>query len=309
MTKTIKRCWKFWDEFWFSKVDLYNLALFRIVYAGTLFLLYFSRQKDVSLFYTESGLLPRHLALDILSPAFRPHFLLSFWSDTWAASIHGLFVFSLLMICLGLFSRFFAGIAWVLHLGFLFRNYGVAFGVDQITAIWLFYLMFTNSDAEISLKAYFFKERRFRSSDLLTSVFYRMLQLQLCIIYFYSGVEKLKGQTWWDGTALWSVFANPQMVIADLTWTKHFPFLILTISFGTILFELYFPVLVWVKKMRPYFLAAGICFHAGIGFLLALWGFALVMISPYALFLPQSFIKQKIEKLNRRRNQISPSML
>lgn len=285
-----------WDGFWFAKIDLYNLGLFRIIYAGTLFLMYLFRQKDVDLFYSEAGLLPKDLALQILPEAFRPSVLFVLWSDQFLSLVHGLFIVSLLMICLGLFSRFFSVIAWFLHLGFLYRNYGVAFGVDQITAIWLFYLMFTQADARLSLRNYLFKKVARSEGDLLTSVFYRFIQIQLCVIYLYSGFEKLKGQTWWDGTALWSVFANSQMVIADFTWTKNFPMVIIAVTFGTILFEVYFPVLVWFKKTRPWFLVVGVCFHAAIGVLMALWAFALVMISPYCLFLPEGKVEALCKK-------------
>jgi len=111
-----------------------------------------------------------------------------------------------------------------------------------------------------------------------------MIQIQLCVIYFYTGLEKLKGGTWWDGTALWSVFANPQMVIADLTWLKNFPLVVVALTFATVLFEVYFPALVWFKKTRIIMLLIGISFHMGIGVFMALYSFAFIMMAPYILF-------------------------
>jgi hypothetical protein len=298
----ISKLWQRWNDFWFGPVGLLNLAVFRILYAGILFFMYLSRQMDVGLFYTDQGILPRALSHQILMQGFRPPFQFFFWPDSWVFTVHALFVLSLLMICLGVFTRFFGLIAIYLHLAFLFRNYGVAFGVDQITSFFLLYLMFTQADARLSLRAWWREKRNLPALEggLLTSVFYRLLQIQLCLIYVYSGMEKLKGQSWWDGTALWSVLANSQMVVADFTWVRHVPLLIVLISFSTILFEIYFPVLVWVPRLRKYCLWLGVLFHTGIAFVMALWSFAAVMISPYLLFLPEESLQTFIEKLKGR---------
>jgi hypothetical protein len=121
----------------------------------------------------------------------------------------------------------------------------------------------------------------------------------MCVIYIYTGMEKLKGASWWDGTALWSVFANPQMVIVDLTWLRHFSFLIAAATFLTVLFEVYFPVLVWNPKLRKKLLCVGLLFHSGIGLVMALWGFALVMVAPYVLFLSENDLKRLVLKQSR----------
>lgn len=294
-----QRLWQAWCRFWFDPVPLWNLALFRILFSSVMALMYFNRQRDVSLFFSNEGILPQSLALKILPPGMRPAFLLGFWSDAWMPWVHGFYILLLVLLALGVVSRWVGLAAIYLQLAFLFRNYSVAFGADQIGTIFLLYLALTQSDARLSLRSWWRRQsgRPELSGDLLTSVFYRFLQIQLCVIYVYSGMEKLKGGSWWDGTAVWSVFANSQMVIADLTWVRHLPLLVVLISFSTILFELYFPVLVWVRPLRKYFLAAGVLFHAGIGVVMALWSFALIMISPYLLFVEEATLLKWLKKI------------
>jgi hypothetical protein len=305
----IQKVWERWNLFWFSPVPLLNLAIFRIIFCFTMAGMYLARQKDVNFYFTDQGILPKHFSLQILPPGFRPPFIMSFWPDSFVPAVHGLFVVLLILIGLGFFSRLLSWFALYLQLAFMFRNYGVAFGADQIGSIFLMYLAWTKSDARLSIRSWLRTKAGQLpvQGDLLTSIFYRMVQIQLCIIYVYSGMEKLKGSSWWDGTAVWSVLANSQMVIADLTWTRHVPLLIVAASFTTILFEVYFPVLVWMKPLRKYFLIAGVCFHAGIGTIMALWSFALIMVSPYILFLSEIELEQALAflRLKLRRTEIS----
>ena len=55
--------------------------------------------------------------------------------------------------------------------------------------------------------------------------------------------------------------------------------------FRSVLFEIYFPAFVIVKKSRPWVLMIGVCFHFGIALLVAIWGFSFIMMAPYVLFL------------------------
>lgn len=288
---------KAWDEFWFSERSLLNLAVFRVILCGTLFLMALSRQFDVEKFYTNSGMLPRSEALSVMSEFFRPPFEWFFWSDESAFMIHFFLVAGLFALTLGIGGRLLNLFCWILAIGFLHRNYSLAFGADVIGSIFLFLMIGTQSCARLSLQNYFLKRKSKVSCDLATATFYRMIQIQLCIIYTYTGFEKLKGASWWDGTSLWTVFANSQMVVADFTWTRHFPLMIVGIVFFTILFEIYFAALIWLKNLRPWLLGAGVVFHFGIGFTMALFNFAMVMLSPYVLWMDESKIQIWLDKI------------
>ena len=122
-------------------------------------------------------------------------------------------------------------------------------------------------------------------NNLVSSTFFRLMQIQICIIYAYTGFEKLKGATWWDGTALWTVFANPQFVNYDFIFLRNFPLFFAIGTFVTIVFEVYFPAMVAFRKTRHLWLGLGIVFHTAIAILISLWPFSLIMMSVYFLFL------------------------
>lgn len=295
----IRSIWNKWNQFWFEPVSLYNLAVFRILLCVNLAIMYLSRQRDVGFFYTDQGILPRDLSYALMPDAFRPFTNYSFWPDSFEPWAHAVFVLLLILMTVGLVGRLLSLVAVFLHLAFMFRNFGVAFGADQVATFFLLYLALTQSHGRLSVRDWWRKRQNKPSlePDLLTSVFYRMIQIQLCLIYIYSGMEKLKGQAWWDGTAIWTVLANPQMVIGDWSWMRHFPLAIVFATFSTVLFEVYFPVLVWIKPLRKYFLLAGVLFHIGIGVIIALWSFAFLMITPYVLFVSESWLLSQIKKI------------
>lgn len=294
-----------WNDFWFSRPRFENLGLFRVLLAGTLFLMNIGRQFDLELYYTNKGILSSAMSLDVIPEFYRPYFHWFFWPEAYVPLVHFSYLLFLLLLCLGIGGRLVNLLAWILHVGFLHRNFSVAFGADLIGGFFLLLMIGTESCRSFSVMSFFKRGRvqqttGFKSrplSDLFTQVFYRLIQLQLCVIYAYTGYEKLKGTTWWEGTALWSVLANPQMVIFDLSFVRHLPVLVGLMTFGTLFFEMYFPVLVWGKRTRPLALTAGIVFHLGIGFLMALWGFALVMIAPYFLFMSEALVHKIVERM------------
>lgn len=289
--KLIFKSWGFfirsWDHFWFGVDGAWNLACMRVVLVGTMFYTYLWRVSNLSYFNSDS-ILPREYSMKIFSEFGRPWLSWCFWPDTWAGSVHWIYLGLLFLIFVGLSNRLLMVFCWILHMGFIHRNYAVVFGADIISGIFLFYLSFTKCCEELTFKKYLptcLGSKKKMNPDMISSVFYRLMQIQICAIYAYTGFEKLKGGSWWDGTALWTVLANPQMAAFDMAWTQHFSLFILAGSFLTIIFEIYFPVMAINPRVRPYWLTAGVLFHLSIGILMGLMSFSAVMISTYFLFL------------------------
>lgn len=279
-----------WDNFWFGPQDLLGLACMRIVLCGTLMYMALARFSALW-FYTDESWIPRRLALEIMPEVARPVFMWTFWPDAWNFAANLTLVTVLGLLVLGIGGRYLMWFAWILNAGFLQRNYAVNFGADIIGALFLFYMSFTQSCERLSLwNLVRNKVNYFRQSDILSSVFIRMMQFQICVIYAYTGFEKLKGGAWWDGTALWTVLANPQMTSFDFSFMRHFPWVIPVVGYLTILFEIYFPALVAWSKTRSLALIFGVLFHLGIGVTMGLMPFATVMISTYFLFMNPAFL-------------------
>jgi hypothetical protein len=281
-----------------------QLGLMRFLLCASLLYIAIFRQMNIDQFGIDS-LIPRADALSVYPEFYRPYFEYFFWKDSMASIVHYVLIFLLFLATLGLTNRPLLFLTWVISQGFINRNYSMLFGADVIGGLFLFYLSFTNCTEFFSVKNIFFKKNKVQHRqdyflDQLSTVFFRLMQIQICVIYAYTGFEKLKGNTWWDGTALWTVLANPQFSAFNLIWLKKFPIFFAIGTFTTVLFEVYFPAIILNKKLRPYWLSLGLFFHLAIGISLSLMMFSLVMLSTYFLFLERDFIVSTIKRLKTR---------
>lgn len=281
--------------FLFSDSHAERLGFMRFLLCGTLFYTAIFRQFNMDQF-TNLALIPRFDALGLYPEFYRPSFQYFFWPDSLASFVHLGLIGLLFFAMLGFINRPLLFLTWVISQGFINRNYSMLFGADVIGALFLFYLSFTNCSDYFSIKNIFFKNNKNHNPnyfpDQISTVFFRLMQIQICVIYMYTGFEKLKGNTWWDGTALWTVFANPQFNGFDLIWLKNFPLFFAVGTFVTLIFEIYFPAMIINKKTRPYWLMAGLFFHLAIGITLGLMTFTLVMVSTYFLFIDRLILRQ-----------------
>ncbi len=284
MKNLFARAWNWWDRFWFAPQDLLGLASMRIVLMSVMVYMYGLRQFSLD-YYTDQSWIPRSKALLIFPDVIRPAFAWFFWPDSMNMPVHLVFVLLLVLLLFGIGGRFLMTLAWILNMGFLQRNFAINFGADILCSVMMFYLCFAQSCERLSVLNLLKNKKVFRSSDILSSVMIRMMQIQLCVIYAYTGFEKLKGGTWWDGTALWNVVANPQMMAFDMSFLRNFPTFISIMTFTTLIFEIYFTPAVMSKRMRPWLFLIGFGLHMGIALLMGLMPFSASMLAVYFLFM------------------------
>lgn len=294
----LKKLQKVANDFLFGDGHFERLGVFRFLICGVMFYIACWRQLNVDQ-YGPDSLIPSAHAFDVFSDFYKPAIKLFFWPDSLASEVHLVYIGLLALALLGLSNRLLMIFTWIIAQGFIQRNFSVLFGADVIGTLFLFFLSFTRCNEYFSFRRFFRKKPVFFNpkswSDQLSTVFFRLLQLQLFTIYAYTGFEKLKGSTWWDGTALWTVLVNPQFTSFDLLFLKNFPVIFAIGTFVTIIFEVYFWVMVSNKKTRILWLWLGVVFHLMIGVLLGLMTFSLVMISTYVLFIYRSNLRHFME--------------
>jgi hypothetical protein len=179
-------------------------------------------------------------------------------------------------LLIGFVCRFSAVVAWLLHLCAARSGTFLAYGVDSFMTIGLFYLMLSPSPDRYSLD-WQLRGVRPKNPQLL-GFWRRVLQLHLCVIYFFSGLTKAFGSGWWDGSSLWRALIRPPFNIIDpellVTWKYLFP----VVGMSIWALEIGYPVFIWGSKTRKIWLICICALHAGIGLTMGMYLFALVMI-------------------------------
>lgn len=279
-----------WEAFWFAPADPTLLGGLRILTG--LMLLYTHAVWGLALdqFFGPASWLSADLVRTIQSD----QYAYSFWwlvpeGGLWAA--YALSMLILLTFTVGLFTRWTSILSFIVVISFAHRVPGATFGLDQINGMLTLYLAIGPSGDALSLDRWLARRR----SGLLTSrpepsaganLALRLINVHMCVIYFFAGVSKLQGESWWTGEALWRAVANLEYQSIDMTWMAWHPWLINLATHVSVLWEIFFCALIWRPRLRPWVLAGAVVLHAGIGACLGMWTFALIMLVGCASFLP-----------------------
>ncbi len=278
----LSRAGSSWNRFWFEAESGPQMRVFRSCFALLLFIAYLIRSLDLEFFYSNHGLINLSVLDELVPMSYRYSVFHLFPSTTALWIGNTIFLGSLLALIFGIYPRVAALVASILHISFLHRNIGASYGMDTISTFYLLYLCL--ADYRNRPEGRFVPDLR----SIVGSMAFRLAQIQLCVIYGYSGLHKLRGIYWWKGEGIWSVLANFQMARFDFSWTAHFPFLLTAMSFVSLFWEVYFPALIWIRPIRYPLLVFGVLFHLGIGISISIPFFAAVMILIYILYVDAS---------------------
>lgn len=196
---------------------------------------------------------------------------------TVANTVAIIYIISLISLALGLMSKISAAIALLTHLVLMQSINIFIYGVDYMTTISLFYLLIFPVGKYHSLDNYLLKKSN--SDNFEQGIYLRIFQIHWCLAYFFSGLSKALGPTWWNGEAIWKALNsyNQASLFNPELWV-HYPYIITFLGILTVLLELLFPIGVSVKILRKPWIVSIILMHIAIGALLGLYFFSIVMI-------------------------------
>lgn len=239
-------------------------------------------------------------------------------------AVHFAFLGVCVLFTIGLWTRVTSVLVWAGALNYIHRGELTLFGQDTMQTILLTYLMIGPSGAALSVDAL---RRRYRASKaLLTSggravpwaeaalsgppkswlanLAVRLFQINFCLIYASSGLSKLKGTTWWDHSAPWLIFANPEFglirypvyewLLRQAAGARVLLALFAgSVSLYTLVVELGLPVLIWTR-LRPVMVCLSALLHFGIAVFMGLATFGLYMFTLVLCYVPAALIRERI---------------
>jgi hypothetical protein len=182
----------------------------------------------------------------------------------------------LVAFLIGFFTKISTWVIYIIHLLFLKSLVFMVYGMDFMHNILLFYALFMPLGIKLSVDNLLFKFKDVSSTRL--SFYSRILQIHLCIIYFFGGLGKALGFNWWNGHSIWKSLNRPDANLELINYFAYVPFLLVIIGIKVILLELFYPFLINYKKTRTICFIFIMIMHIFIGYFIQLSFFSATMI-------------------------------
>lgn len=286
-----------WNRFWFMPCEPHTLAMIRILCGAMLVYVHAIWLSMVSDFFGPNAWIDSATSRELHRFDYIGSYLM-FVSSPTTASIHQIIAMLVsAMMAIGLFTRITTPLAWFMTLMVCHRQTGALFGLDQVVMMLSMYLMICPCGDVYSLDA-----RRLglvAQPKLANNIATRLLQLHLCIIYLFGGLSKLRGDFWWEGSAMWWSVVNYEYQSLDITWLGLSPMVIATLTHVTLFWETFYPALIWPRLTRPLVLAMAVMVHGGIALALGMPTFGFMMIVANLIFISPRGVDRLVRKVSR----------
>lgn len=279
-----------WNRFWFARISARPLGVYRILFGlfvlGHLVLLL----PDLDFWYSDAGLLRADEPAFAAGPL-RPS-ILSHYQDPTSVRIAWATVAAIAVaFTLGWRTRIVGVLLYLGLMTFYNRNLLTNCGPDQLMMITAFYMMLAPCGAAYSLDARREARRRGTIAEpLIVPWVQRLMQLQLCLIYFMTAFLKTNGRCWTNGSAVHYVLFNHEVGQANMEWLAAWPLVVNLMTYGALVTEFALAFLLWFRPSRRWIALLGLALHAGIVPMVNVPLFGEQMTALYLLFLaPDEF--------------------
>ncbi len=292
--------WRAWWWLWFREVDARPLAAIRVC-AGIIAAWSVSVRFVVAeSAYSDAGWMSEAIARQFLDP--RWSFFYVFRSPVGVTVLMAITLVVAVRLTIGLWTRVSSVLCFVLITSMQVRNPVLAFGGDAALRMLLFYVALGPAGEVWSIDAVVrarrdYEQRLLRGQRLRRPVSerrpipvwpLRLMQFQLGLIYFATGMAKVFGITWAQGSTLWYALLSPahsrfnpdgQPLPAWLGGLTRIG------TWVTLAWEFAFvPMVIVHRYARWIALGLGILFHVGIFAVLEVQWFSAAMLTYYLAF-------------------------
>jgi len=299
-----------WNAFFFTAADPLPLAVIRVCAGCLLAWSSLVWLLDADAFFGPAGWLAPH---DVWRMNDQP------WQWSWyfaAASpgavrlLGGITLVAAVLLAVGLATPIAAAVAVLGFLSAANRAPLNVFGFDDTLGLVLLPLLVGPAGRRLSVDAALGWTGQGRDGagggSVRANVALRLIQLSLCVVYFFSGCGKLFGASWWEGTALWGAVANDQYRTLDLRGLAGHPLVVNALTLATVFWEVAYPAFVWPRLTRRLAIAMAVFVHLGIGLAMGMMEFGLAMITANLAFIPAATLHAWADALRRVVSPIPP---
>jgi hypothetical protein len=284
---SLKSIARAWNGFFLEPISPVPIALFRILYALIVLLDIALLKPDWLNWFGPHGLVTLPTMQQMEPGARLDVFAFLPQTDFWTGAVFWMLLVSALFLLAGLYTRAASIATFIMVASLHQRNLYIVHSGDTMLRATGFFLMFAPAGAALSLDRL---RNIWRGREGVTPVWrapwaQRIIQIEMCVLYFMTFWSKSMGPSWVNGTAVYYVerleqfqrFPMPDflrsMAVARLeTWFT----LAVEFSLGT---------LVWIKELRYWILLAGFLLHMGLEYSMNVPMFQWIALALYVTFI------------------------
>jgi predicted DCC family thiol-disulfide oxidoreductase YuxK len=309
-----------WNAFFFSAADPTPVGLIRVVAGLLAFWSLVVFGQDLQDYFGSTGWAQPEAIRSLARPL-----AWSFWflvPDGLLVPVWLLCLVVLVLFTVGLFSRVTAVLSWAIVVSTARRVPIALYGFDQVLSVLLLYLAACGASGQaVALDRFWRRWRQARSvaasrrqrrgdgpgrphapdepgvpiCTVSANLCLRLIQLHLVLIYGMAGLAKLQGPSWWTGNAIWKTMTTGEFVVLDFTALAAWPLVVNLLTHFSLALELLYPVVIWVRILRPLLLAGMMVLHVGIAVMSpGLAEFALAMLAGNLAFVSGQWLRRLV---------------
>lgn len=292
---------KLWNKFFFTERPTYNLAIFRIIWGTLIFFNILVEFGNIEDFYGPAAMVSFKTANMRLDGFYFNLFNLFKENLFNTYLIYFMTLISLFLVTIGLFTRASLFIALIGITSLHLRNIWVLSSADTLIRCIFIILVWSPCFNIFSVDSWMAARKGRPFSVEASQWTWRLLQIQLCVVYLWTAWSKIKGESWFDGSAVYYATRLETMKHYTIPWILDSKFMLRMLTWSSLATEFALGIFVWFNKTRKPVILAGILFHLGIEFVMAIPFFEWVMI---VLLLNFFEPEEYSEMLSRIKNKV-----
>lgn len=282
-----------------------SAALFRISFGLLAAWTGYFKFPNLHRYYSDDGMVPYRVVKNFPEQIYS---VLSFapLDDAYTHKLAVAFLVASLLVAVGLYTRLSLAIVFLIELAFQHRDPYMLNAGDRLFLIsaglglllplsrkWSVDAIVREAVRKSAVFGRFFRKKQPAAPPFPLIFGQRVVGLHLCYIYLFAFGAKIGQPHWQDGSALRAVLASPRLA----EWPVEIDFypLIALLTWGTLVFELCFPLYIFRERARHLLLLVGVGFHVGIDVLLNIPMFTPIMLVNYAVLLKDDETRKLVQ--------------
>lgn len=295
---SVKSIASWWDNFFFKPQPVESIALFRIFWCSLLMINMLFDLSNIHDFYGPHAVLSLSTVKEQFPFTHLNIFHLFNSSYEFVQILFLIYGVAMVFSILGFYTRTSLIVSLVCLVSLHQRNIWLLSSSELLMRLTMILLVCAPAGHAYSLDSLlgrkypnFKKEREWSPWAL------RLIQIQLAVVYVWTAWHKMKGDTWFDGTALYYASRLDAMKNFPVPFILDWMPTMQLMTWGTLVLELALGILIWFKEFRKPLIIIGIIFHLGIEYMMSIPYFEWVMILLLVTFIEPETVKSFVRSL------------